>query len=341
LISFLKVEGQQLPENFQFTSTYLSIPNAQIRADFKVLRGEFSDYDQLQNRSPILGTIKKDDAQTTFSPLVPFDPETPYTLVNNEQVFIFKIAKSDEDLPLQVTGIYPSVKEVPANILKWYIEFSKPVNPVKIYEHIHFLDQDGKAIDRSILNLGAPLLSADGTLLTVWIEPGRQKRLLGPNEHLGSVFETSKKYTLHISNILKDAQGLSIEKAVKHNFTTTEADRVKPALEKWQVNPLQVNSKNPLEIIVNEQLDYGSLLDAFSLEFENKRIDGNLSYNSETKTINFTPFSNWSKGTYTIKLESQLEDLAGNNLLHLFDRPVQKKQGKESQQAFILTVDCF
>ena len=104
---------------------------------------------------------------------------------------------------------------------------------------------------------------------------------------------------------------------------------------------MQVNSKKALKIIVNEQLDYGSLLDAFSIEYEDKQIDGNLSYNSKTKTINFTPFSNWNKGTYTIKLESQLEDVAGNNLLRLFDRPVQKNQGEELQQAFILTVDCF
>ena len=85
------------------------------------------------------------------------------------------------------------------------------MNPIKIYDHIRFLDDEGKPIDRSILDLGAPLLSADGTLLTVWIEPGRQKRLLGPNRHLGSVFDIEQNYTLHISNTLKDAQGIALE----------------------------------------------------------------------------------------------------------------------------------
>jgi len=339
LINFLQVEGQQFAENFEYKTTYLRFENAQVSTGFKVLRGNISDDHQLQNTSAIIGTTTRDDTHTTFTPLVPFDKETPYTLVNNEQAYVFKIAKSNSDSPMQITGIYPSVNEVPANILKWYIKFSKPVNPIKIYEHISFLDQDGKVIDRSILHLGAPLLSADGTLLTVWIEPGRQKRMLGPNRHLGSVFDSSKKYTIHIAGTLKDAEGLPIEKSVEHTFTTIESDRIKPSLAQWKIQPIEANTKNPLEIIVNEQLDYGSLLDAFSLDFKGKQLNGNLSYNSKLKTIFFTPLNNWKKGIYNVKIESSLEDLAGNNLLHLFDRPLKENQNEAPQQELKFTIE--
>lgn len=341
LIRFLEVYSQQLPENVDYSSTHLRIENNTTSTDFKVLRGTVRGYDQLHNTPAIIGTFHKDESHTTFTPLVPFDQETPYTLVYNKQAFVFQIPRSAVDVPMSVTSIYPATAQVPANILKWYIEFSKPVNPVKIYEHIQFFDQDGKAIDRSILHLAAPLLSADGTLLTVWIEPGRQKRLLGPNKHLGSVFEPAKQYTLQIAGTLKDAKGLPIGESITHHFTTTESDRIKPSIAEWQILPLQANSQTSLTITTNELLDYGSLIDAISVSYEGEQIDGTLSYDSLAKTIYFKPIEHWEKGSYTIHIETQLEDLAGNNLLHLFDRPLKEGHQKKATPERRLSVDCF
>ena len=341
MINFLEVAAQQLPENFEYTTTHLRFENAMFNGDIKVLRGQYSNADQVQNNTGILGKIKKGDSHTTFTPLVPFDPEIVYTLFYGEQVYVFEIEKADTNQSLQITDIYPSVNQVPANILKWYIQFSKPVNPVKIYEHIQFLDQDNQPIHRSILNLGAPLLSADGMLLTIWVEPGRQKRMLGPNQHLGSVFEPSKKYTLRIASTLKDAQGFPIENEVTHTFTTLDADRIKPSLSNWTTTSLQANTLQRLEIKCEEQLDYGSLLDAFSLYYDGRPVAGTIAYDSFNKTIIITPVSNWKKGTYTIQMEPQLEDLAGNNLVHLFDRPVDKNEDIATPPTFALKVECL
>jgi len=339
LCSVLKVDSQQLPEHFDYNTNYLRIANTQSNIDIKVFRGKLSA-DVLQSTTAIIGKVKYKDSYTSFTPLVPFDQETPYTVLFNEQVFVFEITRPDTEAALHVVEIYPNAEHVPANILKWYVQFSKPVNPVKIYEHIHFLDQHGKAIDRSILHLGAPLLSADGKLLTIWIEPGRQKRMLGPNQHLGSVFQSSKKYTLSIKNTLKDTQGNPIENPVEHSFTTQASDRVKPSVDTWNILPLVANSQKPLEIICEEHLDYGSLLDALSILHEGSPVRGQLSYLSATKTILFTPEKNWTKGTYNIHVEHLLEDLAGNNLVHLFDRPIQEGVQYDQPLAQILSFVC-
>ena len=185
------------------------------------------------------------------------------------------------------------------------------------------------------------MLSADGKLLTVWIEPGRQKRKLGPNQHLGSVFEPAKKYTLRIANTLKDAQGLPMANSVMHRFTAIASDRIKPTLTSWKISSLKADTKHALEININEQVDYGSLIDAFSVQLDGKPVEGTLSYLSVSKTITFTPVVNWKKGSYTINIEQQLEDLAGNNLIHLFDRPVEGTADNTTEKKFNLTVECF
>ena len=333
VISFLEVVAQQLPEDFDYSPTYIRIPTTYVDSDFKVLKGEVVDDLQRKDTPAIIGTIATDSTHTTFTPLVQFDHDTPYTLIYNQHVFYFKIDRDEDELPLTVTGIYPNTKQVPANILKWYIEFSKPVNPVKIYDHIQFLDQDEELIDRSILNLGAPLLSPDGKLLTVWVEPGRQKRLLGPNQHLGSVFESDRTYTLLVSNSLKDKQGMSMEASISHSFTTIKPDRIKPSIQQWQVGEIPSGTVQPLVINCEEILDYGSLLDAISINYEGKQIDGKLRYNSELKKIIYTPKESWQKGKYTINIEHQLEDLAGNNLAYLFDRNIEDGNNEITQRA--------
>ena len=337
LVSFLEVEAQQLPENYDYSRSHLLIPTPHVGEDFKILKGKIHDNRQREETQGILGTRYKDTSSTTFKPLVPFDLETPYTLVYNQQVFFFEIDGEDDQAPMVVTSVYPSARQVPTNVLKWYIEFSKPVNPVKIYEHIQFINQDGKPINRSILHLGAPLLSPDGTLLTIWIEPGRQKRMLGPNQHLGSVFEKAQHYTLQIANTLKDARGLPIVASVNHSFTTIEPDRTKPSIAKWQIGNVKARTKQPLEILCGEQLDYGSLVDAFSVSYNGQSVDGQLKYDSKMNSISFIPEVEWKQGEYTVNVGHQLEDLAGNNLRYLFDRAVEEGQDKVELEVEALT----
>lgn len=340
IISYPEAVSQKLLDNLEYNSNYIRIVNADVQSKLRVFRGNIVELDHLHNTPAIIGNIDYDNGHTTFTPLVPFDIATPYTAVYNRIFYPFEIAQSETYKTLGVTEIYPSIRQVPANILKWYIRFSRAVNPVRIYEHIEFFDEDGNAIDRSILHLGAPLLSEDGTLLAIWIEPGRQKQLLGPNQHLGSVFKPHKTYTLRIAGTLKDAQGVPIDSTFRHTFATTESDRIIPSLTGWKVQSIKSGQNTPLKIICDEQLDYGSLIDAFSIIRDYKEVNGTLTYDSEINTIYFTPSHNWKKGTYTISLEQKLEDLAGNNLIRLFDRPILQNNGNRTPPQLTIKTVC-
>lgn len=307
-------------------------------SDFKILKGQITSYDEDFDGSAIIGIKHRDANLVTFKPLVPFNQGTPYTLFCDGQFLHFEIEKATSYETIEVLDIYPSSSEVPNNILKWYVHFSRPVNPVKIYDHIHFLDQDGQEIDRSILDLRAPLLSQDGTLLTIWVEPGRQKQLLGPNHHLGSVFQADHLYTLRIDGALKDVEGVAMGSDITHTFRTTVADRVKPSIEDWKIADLKAHTIEPLEIALSEQLDYGSLTDAISISFKGSRVVGTLQYDSVDKMISFIPEENWEVGSYTIYLAPLLEDLAGNNLLRLFDQPIGEPVETDHTKQFTLVV---
>jgi len=92
-------------------------------------------------------------------------------------------------------------------------------------------------------------------------------------------------------------------------------------------------------IAITEQVDYGSLIDAFGLYYQGNRVAGTLEYNSHSNIISFQPEEYWQTGEYTVRIEQHLEDLAGNNLAHLFDRPI-KEESQETPQEFKLLITC-
>jgi len=338
LLSALEVVSQELPEGVMVNTQKLKIEKNLASKTFKVLRGNLTTHPNIGSIPEILGTIITDEEHAVFTPLIPFTKDTPYTLLLNNESFTFILPEVDKPT-FQVINIYPSIPEVPANILKWYIRFSQAVNPIKIYNHITFLDKEGNPIDRSILNLGAPLLSQDGTLLTVWIEPGRQKQLLGPNLELGGVFAPHKAYSLQIANTLKNKNGQSITLSQIHHFSTVSSDRTKPSLETWEIQETLLNTMQPLRIKTYDQLDYGSLLDALTIQYKGEIVEGTLEWNSKENIISFNPSNNWQKGSYTINVKETLEDLAGNNLTRLFDRPLEQLTDKTPVLELVFVID--
>lgn len=329
--------SQSSRQAIKFTNKYLEIPQDLVCENLKVFKEKLTDYNSSNSPNAIIGSIIQEEGIIRFMPIVPFEPNTDYTLVcNTHEFFNFKIDQPKNQIPLEVKALYPNTDEVPNNILKWYVRFSKPVNPVKIYDHIQFLDANGKAIDRAILDIKSSLLSSDGTLLTVWVEPGRQKRLLGPNKHLGSVFEIGNNYSLVIDASLKDMNGYPMGQSFSHRFMTSEEDRNKPSIDKWLIDPVHSDSRDPLIVHFEEAVDFGSLLDAFYVLKNKQVIEGVLDLDQKDKMIYFTPKQPWSSGNYTIEILAQLEDLAGNNLLHLFDRPLDEALNKTPSPSFKL-----
>lgn len=293
--------------------------------DFKIYRGQITESD-LSTTNPILGEIREEDKRLHFFPLVPFTYNQEYTIVYENIIDYFIIKTPPKSYkPLKVEAIYPSSKILPSNILKWYIQFSNPISEVFVYNHIRFLNAVGDTIPRSILPLENALISDNGKLLTVWIEPGRQKRGLIPNTKLGPVFNKDgfNKYSLVVLKTLEDQNGVGMKKDFMHSFQTTIADRNKPTINSWNLIPPKINSTSSLIIDCNESLDYGSTLNNISiLHNKENEIQGTWKLSDHETILEFTPIYPWKKGIYHIVFSPKIEDLAGNSLERLFDHKI-------------------
>ena len=313
---------------FSFSRTAIRVVSNDSQNVIKVYKGAFKNSQEINNRKSIIGNISLQGDQLTFLPLLPFQVETNYTIVLNNAFYEFSIPLESNYKILSVKNLYPNSSELPSNLLKWYVEFSKPVNPTNIYDHISLIDnRTQKKVDRALLPLETPLLSNDGKLLTLWVEPGRQKRDLGPNKRLGKVLEIGESYTLIIDGNLKDAKGIPMKSDFKFTFKVSEADRTQPNINNWKFDLPKPNTKDALIIHLNDNLDYGSLTHNIKIyNNENNQVEGVFTVDSNNKKVMFSPFNQWKSKSYVLKCNKLIEDVAGNNLERLFDREVQKEK---------------
>jgi hypothetical protein len=109
--------------------------------------------------------------------------------------------------PTRVVAIYPSSRELPENLLRFYLKFSAPMSQGKSYGYVRLRDETGSEIARPFLELPQELWSPDGTRLTLLFEPGRVKRGLVPRAEEGSILTAGRSYTLTIDANWPDAEG--------------------------------------------------------------------------------------------------------------------------------------
>ncbi|MFD2562391.1 Ig-like domain-containing protein [Aquimarina rubra] len=293
-----------------------------------VFKGEIAK-DKLASSSPILGKTIRLEKEIQFIPLVQFGWNQKYTVVYNDTIRYFSLPIPKNYEFLTVSEIYPSASALPSNLLKWYIKFSKPINTVQAYNHIKLVSANGDTLSRAILPLENVLISEDGTLLTVWMEPGRQKRGLIPNEQLGVIFSEQESYHLIISKEIKDDNGVSMNEEYTHPFMITTADRVKPNIHDWKLNIPKGNSVSNLLIQCAEPLDYGSCIDNITVLDSNQiEVKGNWKLIDKETVLSFTPFKPWKNDNYQILFKPSIEDLAGNNLNRLFDSEINDNSNK-------------
>ncbi len=278
---------------------------------------------ELQRSTPILGKTDLSKKSVRFIPLIPFTWEQEYTVIYNNVLDYFKINIPEDYKQLSVEAVYPSAKELPSNLLKWHIQFSKPINQVNVYNHLYFVDHSGDTLSRAILPLENALISEDQRLLTVWIDPGRQKRGLIPNQQLGPVFEEGKEYFLIVTKNLKDQEGIPMKQNRVHKFTIIKADREQPNIDLWKIHTPLVDTISDLTIDLKESIDYSSALSRITImNSEKKEIYGDVKLIDNESILVFKPQYAWKKGHYQILIDPRIEDLAGNSLTRLFDSEI-------------------
>jgi hypothetical protein len=280
---------------------------------------------------PMIGNFSRHSDEIIFEPLIPFTRGLRYEILSaGNRIGEIKIPEADiRDAP-ELLNIYPTQDTVPENLLKIYLQFSRPMREGVSAQHIILLQNDSDTVQGAFLDLQPELLNEERTTLTLWLDPGRIKRDLIPNRKFGTPLKKGNYYTLIIDARWKDTNGLALLKPYRKNFFVSSRDSNSPTPEDWKVHvPLQ-GSAEPLHIDLSASLNYSLLMATLNIKNEgDKAISGKWKTGAEEKTIQFFQDQPWDPGTYTLEVETRLEDLAGNNINRLFDEDI--RQDKKSQ----------
>ena len=222
--------------------------------------------------------------------------------------------------PPTLTAVHPSGASLPANALRLYIHFSRPMDAHGAHRHVRLLDEDGREIPLAFVEVENGLWDPGQTRLTVLFHPGRVKRGVAPGERLGPVLREGRRYRLVVDAAMADAAGTALGTPYEHAFAVVAADRAAPRTSDLRLRGPRT-SDAPLAVDLPEPLDHALLQRWIWVEDARGQRVGGVSTVSEGETRwSFAPAMPWTSERYSVCLHPGLEDRAGNRFDRLFDR---------------------
>ncbi|SKB31449.1 Ig-like domain-containing protein [Daejeonella lutea] len=274
----------------------------------------------------VLGEYQMSSDGVVFRPLIELTPAKDYQIIYQGRLLsLLSIPERLADGKTSLNGIYPVTDTVPENLLKIYLSFSRPMRQGVSENYLSILDSKGDTLKDIFLNLNTELWDEEGKQLTIWLDPGRIKRGLQPNERDGNPLHTGSMYTLVVSPEWTDLSGGKLEKGYSKKFVTIEKDIQSPDPVNWNMKLPKAGTREDLSISFRESLDHSLLLNTITIiRRDGESVKGKITVKDKETSLSFSPEQQWTAGIYYLKVDSRLEDLAGNNLNRLFDRDLLK-----------------
>ena len=235
--------------------------------------------------------------------------------------------KQQDENPV-VQAVYPSSEVVPENLLRMYIQFSRPMKTIGNLEKIVLIDDKGNEVENVFFNNVYELWNEEQTQLTLILDPARVKTGLRANETHGRAIQPYKSYTLIVED-LEDVYHRKMEAPFKKRISVESADLQTPDIDQWKLNVPKSDSRSSFSVEFPQMLDYNSLKQRLIItDSENIPVKGIVSIEDQETEWRFQPESPWEEGTYILHVNTRLEDPAGNNLNGLFDHKIGSLKNK-------------
>ena len=220
----------------------------------------------------------------------------------------------------RVTTIYPTADQIPENLLRFYIEFSQPMQRGNVYDLVQLLDGNGNEVEWPFLRIGQEFWDREMRVLTIILDPGRIKQGVAPNVEAGAPLESDGNYQLLIGADLRDAYGRPMEQTVVKSFTVITPDYQSPDPNLWTLSSPAVGSREALTIELDAAIDPILAPRLIRLEDESGQpIATTFSISDGELLLHFIPAEAWSRGKHRLAIYPTLEDYAGNRVESLFD----------------------
>ncbi len=276
----------------------------------------------------MLGSYEVTGKAIVFRPRFPLVAGLPYTV--RFDVFRLEQGTSIETMvtlpktpgvaTTVVAHVYPSGEDLPANQLKFYLDFSEPMSTGDAYKHIRLLDDSGREVQRPFLVTAHELWDTRRQRFTLILDPGRIKRGLRSNLEDGAPLITGRRYRLMIDRDWRDGDGDPLREPFEKAFRVIEADRTAPNPQAWRLTAPAAGTTDPLRIELNEPLDRALLEDMLLVYDERSQlVAGQVEISAAETQWLFRPREPWHRGHQIVLVSTKLEDRAGNNLRRLFD----------------------
>ncbi len=273
--------------------------------------------------NPVLGTYEFRDKSLVFKPAFPLIEGKEYvatlTMPNGESVSAtYKVPAPKRSVPT-ISAIYPSGDVLPANHLKFYIQFSEPMQRGDIFHYFRLENvTTGTDVPRPFRH--TELWSADEKQLTLWFHPGRQKTGVNLNVEIGAVLTEGDQYRLVVSKEFPSSTGVTMKDDVSKSFRAGPADHTQPDYKTWKLVTPNSETKDPLVCNLNEPLDWALLHSQLHIEDVNgNNVYGTVAIDNNDSRWLFVPDNPWNEGGYRLAIGSVLEDLAGNSVERPFE----------------------
>jgi hypothetical protein len=236
--------------------------------------------------------------------------------------------------------VEPSVSVVPANHLKFYLHFPGPMERGEVFRHLRLAEVDGEGAE--IAEVPEPFREVElwdetFTRLTLWFHPGRQKPGVNLNVEIGPVLEEGRRYALEISGKWRRESGEPLGGGVRHRFAAGPFDGVQPDPRRWKAEV----KEGSLLLLVDEPLDPASLRKSLSVvdaagatvgEIAPARLELCGSGSGEWAAGYRIELGPLSAGSYRLRIDARLEDLAGNSVARPFNVDLERNSGSASEE---------
>ncbi len=303
--------------------------------------------DCCQGRRAISGNYTLTGNTLTFTPSFGFIEGQAYTvyLSSPRQVVgdscgqscvlrEFVLEPSTEKIVARVAAVLPSGPVIPENTLRFYVYFTVPMAANRSVEFIDLVDSAGRVDSEAFMSFKQELWSEDRKRLTVLMDPGRIKRGVAQHERLGPALEEGQSYLFVVKGNWPSANGKQVTPRYEQPFKVASALRTVPEVANWRVDAPSEKSRQPLTIRFDRPFDFESVKSHLAVFTEDgTEVVGEASLTQQEQLWQFVPANPWNGTQVLLSVDKRLEDVAGNNLHELLDRPPGAKAIPENDQS--------
>ena len=221
-----------------------------------------------------------------------------------------------------VVAIYPDVAQVPVNLLKFYVRFSEPMSEGRAERAVRvFRDDTGEPIDGVFVPMDPELWDSARQRLTMLLDPARIKHGLVPNMEVGYPLIEGVPFRLFIGPEFRDATGRALKAGAERRYEVGPEVRSRIDPGQWRLTVPAIGSLQSLSVEFERPLDHALLQRCLWVKGPpGTQLAGQARSGAGEGSWTFTPESPWTQGAHQLVVELQLEDLAGNSPVRVFDR---------------------